>query len=112
MSVISVIFLSGLGFQVIVIAAAWRRFGFGSDELSLANEAAGAVVNVIYAVGTLLYGEKPGLSVMFAALAGFWAWCAWKTWRRRRKGKPSRVLGLVKNLGHRLTVVPVPGGAR
>ena len=38
----------------------------------------------------------------------------WHWWRRRRKGKPSRVLGLVRSLGHRLTVVAVPveDGAR
>ena len=36
----------------------------------------------------------------------------WHWWRRRRQGKPSRVLGLVRNLGHKLTVVPVPSESR
>ena len=33
----------------------------------------------------------------------------WHWWRRRRKGKSSRVLGLIRSLGHRLVVVPVRG---
>lgn len=39
------------------------------------------------------------------------AMCArilWHWWRRRRQGKPSRVLGLVRDLGHKLGVVAVP----
>ena len=32
----------------------------------------------------------------------------WHWWRRRRQGKPSRVLGLVRNMGHRLAVVAIP----
>ena len=39
------------------------------------------------------------------------AMCArivWSWWRRRRQGKPSKVLGLVQDVGHKLAVVNVP----
>ena len=80
---------------------------------------------------------KPGLSstLVLAVIVGAWsfAWlpstlinhdwlgaitnavvgflCArvvWHWWRRRRQGKPSRVLGLVHDLGHKLGVVNIP----
>lgn len=41
--------------------------------------------------------------VGFLCLRIIWHW-----WRRRRQGKPSRVLGLVRDLGHKLTVVNIP----
>ena len=48
----------------------------------------------------------------FAAIAALNLWIVWDWWRRRKQRKPSRVLGLVRNLGHKLTVVPVPSGGR
>ena len=42
------------------------------------------------------------------AIAALCARIIWAWWRRRRKGKPSRVLGLVKDLGHKLGVVAIP----
>lgn len=35
------------------------------------------------------------------------AWIVWQWWRRRRQGRPSRVLGVIRDMGHRLTVEPV-----
>lgn len=32
----------------------------------------------------------------------------WHWWRRRRRGRPSRALGVVRDLGHRLAVVATP----
>ena len=41
------------------------------------------------------------------SLAGFFAWLLW-TGRNRKDRKPSRILGVVRDLGHRLTVQPIP----
>lgn len=38
------------------------------------------------------------------------AWWLWRN-RRRKDRKPSKVAGVVRDLGHRLTVAPVPAGA-
>lgn len=41
-----------------------------------------------------------------AADGGFAAWCAYLAWKRRkpRQRKPSKALGMVRDLGHRLVV--------
>jgi NhaP-type Na+/H+ or K+/H+ antiporter len=46
-------------------------------------------------------------TVFNAACAGYWAWVLWSG-RKRKDRKPSRVLGVVADLGHRLAVHPVP----
>lgn len=43
--------------------------------------------------------------VVNAALAGVYAWLAWKH-RNRKDRKPSKVLAKVRDLGHRLVVTP------
>jgi hypothetical protein len=47
------------------------------------------------------------MTVFNAACAGYWAWVLWSG-RKRKDRKPSRVLGVVADLGHRLAVHPVP----
>lgn len=81
--------------------------------VSVAGYGALAVLYALAVVVAVLTGDITGWTWVRAAFAGVFAWEAWRRWRRNRKDrKPSRVLGVVRNLGHRLTVVPVPGGAR
>jgi hypothetical protein len=42
-----------------------------------------------------------------ACAAGVFAWLAWRN-RPRNKRLPEKVAGMVRNLGHRLVVVPAP----
>lgn len=53
-------------------------------------------------VGAVTGDFPPGVFVA----AGFSAWCAYKAWKRRkpRQRKPSKVAGMVRDLGHRLVV--------
>lgn len=60
----------------------------------------------------LMLCPVPGVAAIPAAATAFCGWCAIQFWRRRKDRKPSRILGVVRNLGHRLAVVPVPGGSR
>lgn len=56
-----------------------------------------------------------GLGVQFLGDVVVTVWAAhvlWAWWRMRRQGRPSKVAGLVRDLGHRLAVVAVPAGAR
>lgn len=66
---------------------------------------------IAQAITDMLEGQSVSMTI-FTVLAGLHLWIIWRWWTRRRKGKPSRVLGLVRNLGHRLVVVPVAGGAK
>lgn len=50
-------------------------------------------------------------SISDGLTAAGWAYIAWRLWRDGRKRRPSRVAGVVRNLGHRLTVAPVPAGS-
>jgi hypothetical protein len=60
------------------------------------------------AILAMVAGDTPAILVN-GALAAFFAWELWRN-RPRRKRKPSRVTGVVRDLGHRLTVAPVPAG--
>lgn len=67
-----------------------------------------AVGNVAAALANAFGGNLP-LLAYHAAMAGLAAWLAWLT-RPRGRRRVSPVASRVKDLGHRLTVVPV--GAR
>lgn len=53
-------------------------------------------------------GRMP-VAIAWAALAGANAWLAYKQ-RPPRKRKPSKVAARIRDLGHRLAVVPASGG--
>lgn len=110
----NLVFYCGAGLQVLGLAGWLRAYRGAADRavVDAAFDAVQAVVYAMHAVGTLLLSDAPWLSVLWAAAAGVFAWSAWRNWRKRRRRKPSLVLGVVRNLGHRLTVAPVPGGAR
>jgi amino acid transporter len=82
-----------------VAARRWPVIEFALWVSWSAFSAIGALVN--FASG------DTGWAVYFAALSGLYAYWAWRWWRRRKNRKPSRVLGVVRDLGHRLTVTPV-----
>lgn len=50
-------------------------------------------------------------AVLQAAFAGVFAYYAWRN-RPRNNRLADKVTGVVKNLGHRLAVVPVPAGGK
>lgn len=52
----------------------------------------------------LVHGT-PVIAVVGVVLAGVCAWLAWET-RPPRRRRPSRVAARVKNVGHKLVVVP------
>jgi hypothetical protein len=54
-------------------------------------------------IWSLITGHGPVTRIMDGAFA---AWCAYWAWKRRkpRQRKPSRVAGIVRDLGHRLVV--------
>lgn len=80
---------------------------------AVAGYAALSALQAVSFFGRVLTGDVGWLAWVNAVFVGVFAWEAWRRWRRNRKDrKPSRVLGVVRNLGHRLAVVPVPGGAR
>lgn len=113
MSPITITLIAGVAFQFASFAVSMRAwFPHDREAIDISIDVSAAVAQVIFTIGILAFTEQQWLSVFSAGCAGYYAWCAWRTWRRRRKGKPSRVLGVVRDLGHRLTVVPVPGGAR
>lgn len=55
------------------------------------------------AVLCMAYG---GVPLSMGSAGGFAAWCAYQAWKRRppRQRKPSKVAGIVRDLGHRLVV--------
>lgn len=59
------------------------------------------------AVVSLLQGEWLWLVVNVISTA-YWAWVWWRGNRRRRKRWAARCAGIVRDLGHRLAVVPAP----
>ena len=59
-----------------------------------------------YAVREAIGGDWP-MCFSDAIIAAMAARILWHWWRARRKGTPSRVLGLVRDLGGKLAVVPV-----
>ena len=74
-----------------------------------------------FPIAFALIGAYNAVVAIWDFVARDWIWfvgsitvaamCArvlWHWWRRRRQGKPSRVLGLVTNMGHKLGVVAVP----
>lgn len=67
-----------------------------------------AIANGFAALAGVARGDL-GWAAFHAAFAGWCAWCAWRG-RPRPKRRTSRVASRVKDLGHRLAVVPV--GAR
>ena len=54
------------------------------------------------AEGSLIKGILHGVTASVAA------WAIYEWWRMKRKGQPSKVLGYIRDLGHKLTVQPVP----
>lgn len=74
------------------------------DVFSVAVNGPGALV--AFTGGWTILGVACGIP---AALS---AWTLWQWWRRRRQGKPSRVLGVIRDVGHKLVVAPVAGDAR
>lgn len=66
---------------------------------------------IIAAVESNLEGHwgSAATQTLLAAL-GLWEW--WTRHRKRRKRLAEKVTGRVRDLGHRLTVEPVPVGAR
>jgi membrane protein implicated in regulation of membrane protease activity len=93
----------------VLLDVAEKRFPW----VSVAGYAALSALQAFAVAASVLTGQVTGWTWLKAAFVGVFAWEAWRRWRRNRKDrKPSRVLGVVRNLGHRLAVVPVPGGAR
>lgn len=80
-------------------------FGYTSRPARIFMFIGGACVNVLFAAESL---DRPGAVISNGASAGILAWLAWREWRRGRQGRPSRLLGRVRNLGHRLVVTPEP----
>lgn len=48
------------------------------------------------------------MGILHGVTASVAAWAIYEWWRMKRKGKPSKVLGYIRDLGHKLTVQPVP----
>ena len=67
------------------------------------------ILSVFWIVGDVRSGDwlqvTVDTTVTVMCVRVIWSW-----WRRRRQGKPSRVLGLVQDVGHKLAVVNVPAG--
>ena len=61
----------------------------------------------IRAVQLFISGPWVG-GVVFGITASVAAWAIYEWWRMKRKGQPSKVLGYIRDLGHKLTVQPVP----
>jgi hypothetical protein len=63
-------------------------------------------------VSVLWTMEHVGVSVPALAMGGLAAWEWWRWWRHSRDGRrrlKDRVLGVVREMGGRLVVEPVPG---
>ena len=69
-----------------------------------------AAFSVAYFVPEALFfsGGNMAARLFDVGVAAAWGSVLWDWWRRKRKGKPSRVLGLVKDLGHKLATVNIP----
>ena len=65
-----------------------------------------AAAHTFLALAASMFGLGAWNSVMFLALAAFYLWLWWK---QRKRKTPSRVLGVVMNVGHRLRVINIPG---
>jgi hypothetical protein len=57
----------------------------------------------VLGIWAMVDGDRP---MTMTARGGFSAWLAYKAWKRRkpRQRKPSKALGMVRDLGHRLVV--------
>jgi hypothetical protein len=109
-------YLRSLAAAIAVMCAFWAlALAFFRDDIQVfaavirLGQAAACLVAAGYFI---VFWGGPVFGIPMVALAAYYAWRAWQHWRRRKNRKPSRVLGVVRNLGHRLEVVPAPGGAR
>lgn len=66
-----------------------------------------AAANMVVAVADAVDGNQ-AMAAVRAALAGVIAWIAWRK-RPPRRRRPSKVAAKVRDLGHRLVVVPAGG---
>jgi len=64
---------------------------------------------VAWYIPVMLAGQFASMSIG----AGFAGWFAYLAWKRRppRKRKPSKVAARIKDLGHRLVLVPAGGAS-
>ena len=67
------------------------------------------LLSAYWSIGDIL-GHDWVLTTADAIAAAMCARIVWSWWRRRRQGTPSKVLGLVQDVGHKLAVVNVPAG--
>ncbi len=66
---------------------------------------------ILCAVESNIAGHRgPAAAQTLLAALGLWEW--WNRHRRRRRKLAEKVTGVVRDLGHRLTVDPVPVGAQ
>jgi len=103
--------LSGALLWFLVVATLLARPRIPRSTFDVAWCATFGALDLILAVWDFVDGNQAS-GFAWIALGAYNAWLLWQWWRRRRQGKPSRVLGLVRDLGHRLTVAPVPVGSR
>jgi hypothetical protein len=100
-----------------VMIVASGTFLFGADIVAKRTRADADTVRAIAATVMALASIVSAIDVtidgstFYRVLAIFgaaaWTWIAWASWNRRnRRRRPSRVLSKVRDLGHRLAVVP------
>jgi hypothetical protein len=100
---IALIFVLYVPFNDLIVAHVCRP-GAGFPWIFAFTGMANAVLIIRQIIENNWLGAISNIIVTSMCARIIWHW-----WRRRRKGKPFKVLGLVGNLGHRLIVVPVRG---
>lgn len=98
--------------MLVIVVLSWRR---GAESERSADIPAGAIFSTVYFAGLAIYqwfhNHDVPYTLFDVGVSAAWASVIWDWWRRRRQGKPSRVLGIVRDLGHKLTVQPIHGEA-
>lgn len=112
--------LAGMGVAILaMVVLGLLSLAYGArtgrwDIVPILIDASVALGNAVIA-GFIFASEYPVMGAFNAGACAYYLWLAWDKWRRRKDRKPSRVLGVVRDLGHRLAVVNVastPGGAQ
>lgn len=93
------VFFSALGAVCWMICHYFdRRNPYSSREAAF-----WAVWNSVCVLPLMLFSDRPLTMIVDGGFAGWFAYLAWKR-RKPRHRKPSKVAGMVRDLGHRLVV--------
>jgi Ca2+/Na+ antiporter len=100
-----------IAMAIIVMASALiaLRFETPAEQFAMFWTSCFIMTGLVCTAGAVLFlmMKEPGMAVLLAGCAGFAFYNAWKAWNGRPpRRKVQRVLGVVRDIGGRLGIIP------